>query len=174
MNIQIQNKLHGYDSKIFLLIYSKYKKAIYYEVLKKILNPDIAKDLCQEIFIKVWKNLYKYQAEKGKMYTWLINIAKNHCIDYFRSPYFSNNRATSLIDNNLSVSPNSIYSDKITVKQLLSYLKKDQREIIELLFIEGLSHTQVSKIKNMPLGSVKSKSRIAITRLKFVAGVSQN
>ncbi len=168
------NETNNDSLMFFNQMYSKYKSTILFQVYKVTLDEDVAKDLCQEIFIKAWRNVSKYEKEKGQIYTWLINIARNHCKDYFKSQHYQKRKVTSPLENISGDYISLIKSDKFDLKRLLSYLNPEQREIIEMLFIDGFSHSEVAKIKSLPLGTVKTKSRTVIQRLRKLAGVSYN
>ncbi|MBC7382872.1 MAG: sigma-70 family RNA polymerase sigma factor [Bacteroidia bacterium] len=156
------------DPKYFNIIFINYRKALYSEIFRLTKQKDLSYDLCQEVFIKAWQNIPEYNAGKGELYTWLISIARNHCNDYYRSKQFQTVRNTSLIDTNsqFALIPETFNLDHIDIKMLLSKLNIEQKEIIEMLFIQGFSQSEVAKIKNLPLGTVKTKSRSALKLLK--------
>ncbi|MDQ3046914.1 MAG: sigma-70 family RNA polymerase sigma factor [Bacteroidota bacterium] len=156
------------DPNFYNSLYSNYRKAIYSDILKMVQDKDVANDLCQEVFIKVWNNMAKYNPAKGELYTWLINISRNHCRDYFRSTYFQSNKLTSAIDGKTPSTPKleAFNLDRMDLYRLLSELSTEQKEIIELLFLKGFTQNEVASIKNLPLGTVKTKSRSALLNLR--------
>ncbi|PBQ30313.1 hypothetical protein CNR22_00570 [Sphingobacteriaceae bacterium] len=172
-----ENGFYDYSDPLFFkMFYSKYKKAITAEIYKWTYNNTLSKDLCQEIFLKAWHNMSKYDATKGELYTWLINIARNHCKDYLRSKYFRYHQLTQ----NYDCAPEPAYEETVSdfenkqVKELILRLPLDQREIIELLFIQGFTQTEVATMKQLPLGTVKSRSRIALKFLRDILLAPQN
>lgn len=158
------------DPLYFEALYANYKKAIHAEILKFVFIDEVAQDLCQEVFVKAWNNILQFNPEKGKIYTWLINIARNHCKDYIKSKH------GKIARNSDSLTPcygtefeaNAFEGNDYEIKDLINKLPADNRDIINLLFIQGYSQSEVAAIKNMPLGSVKTKSRAAIHLLRTI------
>lgn len=163
------------DPVFFETLYVKFKKAISYEIYKITLDDDLTKDLCQEVFLKAWHNMSKYDPAKGELYTWLINITRNHCKDYLRSKYFRQHQATQSFNQ----TPEELLDLKITgvepldIPELVCQLGVEQREVIELLFVQGYTQTEVAILKNLPLGTVKTRSRTALLNLrKFLSAAT--
>lgn len=148
--------------------YKAYKSKVAFEINKLVFDDELAKDLCQEVFIKAWKNKDSYDPARGQLYTWLINIARNHCKDYFKSRQgcFKRNSISLEFYTEGVLRSSTISSDKMEVHNLLKQLTSEKREIINLLFIEEFTQSEVAKLKNMPLGSIKTKSRSAIQQLR--------
>ncbi len=162
------------DLVFFNQIYSKYKGAIFFYIYKNVFDQDIAKDLCQEIFIKVWKNISNYKKEKGEIYTWLINITKNHCKDYYKSQHFQKGKVTIELDHIKEKHAYFGNSNGTDIRKLLSLISPEQSEIINMLFIDGFTHAEVAKIRKLPLGTLKAKSRKAIQRLRLLSGEQEH
>lgn len=156
--------------EFFKIFYKNYKKAIYSKLFKMTQDAEVTQDLCQGVFVKAWNNMSTYKKEKGELYTWLINITQNHCKDYFKSLYFKSKQKTSPLDLGIefkSVLP--VAGAHLDVEGLLLHLKPEQKEIVELLFMQGFTHQEVAVIKKMPLGTVKSVSRTSINLLRKFA-----
>ncbi len=171
------NGFFDYNDPVFFnQFYNNYKKAISVEIYKWTFDTALAKDLCQEVFLKAWQNMSKYDPLKGELYTWLINIAKNHCKDYLRSKYFRYHQLTQNYDFTPETpsEENSLNLGDLYIKELLLLLPLDLREIIELLFVQGFTQTDIAKLKGLPLGTVKSRSRMAIKQLRDFLHAPQN
>lgn len=161
------------DPKFFNFLYTNYKKTVSLEIFKMVYDNAVTKDLCQEVFLKAWTNMGSYDPAKGKMYTWLINITKNHCKDYLRSRGFRDHKNTGCLDF-LGKSIGAVeVADNRFVKDLLSQLPSSQNEIMELLFVQGFSQSEVAKIKGIPLGTVKTKSRESVKFLRMIVANSE-
>ncbi len=162
------------DPVFFKTFYENYKKTICSEIYRQTLDKELAEDLCQEVFVKAWKNMNQYNSGKAGIYSWLLNITRNHCIDYFRSKYFKYQKETTSLDHTL-YDKNEISDDTANfIRELLKHLTVDQRELMDLLFTQGFTQQEVSKIKNLPLGTIKTNSRRAIKSLRQLAGISHN
>lgn len=141
-------------------------------IIKRIIKYDeVAEDVLQDTFVKIWKSINQYDATKGRLFTWMANVAKNMAIDQVRSKAHLNASKTDdiyempigLIEHQSYVSPNM---ETIGIKQLLIHLKSDQQEIIDLIYFKGFTHVQVAEMLNIPLGTIKTKLRLAILKLR--------
>lgn len=160
------------DPLFFKTFYENYKRTICSEIYRLTLDRELADDLCQEVFVKAWKNMNQYDAGRAGIYSWLLNITRNHCIDYFRSKYFKRQKETTQLDHTLHEKNENSVDTVNFIRELLKHLTTDQRELIDLLFTQGFTQEEVSKIKNLPLGTIKTNSRRAIKSLRQLAGIS--
>ncbi len=172
MTEEITNSFDGDYScpNFFKSVYLNYKKTIFFEILKFIPDKDIAKDICQEVFIKAWHKMSQYDPTKGEIYTWLVNIARNHCKDYLRSKQFKVYKNSFSMDEtqHSSLKHESFNLNKLDINMLLGQLTGSQKEIMALLFLEGYTQTQVSEMQQVSLSSIKRASRSAINRLRKI------
>lgn len=166
-----ENGIYDYnDPAFFKLFYEDYRRAITVVIYKMTFDEDLAKDLCQEVFLKAWQNMISYDAEKGKLYTWLVNIARNHCKDYLKSKRFRQKQLTAqLQDNNEDHSADFYELTGMQLGGFLLHLSIDQRELIDLIYIQGFTQTEIAAMKHLPLGTVKSRARGAIKKLLALA-----
>lgn len=141
-------------------------------IIKRIIKYDeVAEDVLQDTFVKIWKSIHQYDATKGRLFTWMANVAKNMAIDQVRSKAHINASKTDdiyempigLIEHQSYFSPNM---ETIGLKQLIANLKADQQQIIELIYFKGFTHVQVAEMLNIPLGTIKTKLRLAILKLR--------
>lgn len=141
-------------------------------IIKRIIKYDeVAEDVLQDTFVKIWKSIHQYDASKGRLFTWMANVAKNMAIDQVRSKAHINASKTDdiyempigLIEHQSYFSPNM---ETIGLKQLIANLKTDQQQIIELIYFKGFTHVQVAEMLNIPLGTIKTKLRLAILKLR--------
>lgn len=174
---QCKQGIFDYNDPVFFNhFYLNYKKAVSIEIYKWTFDNTLTKDLCQEVFLKAWHNMSKYDSSKGELYTWLINIARNHCKDYLRSKYFRYHQLTQNYEHTPETVTDEATSsmEPLFIRELLFRLPLELREIIELLFVQGFTQTDVAKLKSIPLGTVKSKSRLAIKLLRNFLSEPQN
>lgn len=132
---------------------------------------EVAEDVLQDTFVKIWKSIAQYDSSKGRLFTWMANLAKNAAIDQVRSKNYVNSGKTDdlgdtkvdLIDSINNVSFNA---ETIGVRQLMQYLKPDQKNILDLVYFEGYTQMEVAEHLNIPLGTVKTKIRLSILTLR--------
>ena len=156
-------------------LYDSYSAALY-GVILRIVNDEkeTAEDLLQETFIRIWDNFSSYDAAKGRLFTWMMNIARNLAIDKLRSKDHRQAGQIQSIDKSVhtinkvrSVSNNT---DHIGMKALVEKLKPEYWEVINLLYYKGYTQTEAAEELQMPLGTVKTRTRAALIELKKIMG----
>jgi RNA polymerase sigma-70 factor, ECF subfamily len=153
----------------FNQLYDSYAPALYGIISNIIKDTAAAEDVLQEAFVKVWKNIAQYQEEKGTLFTWLLNITRYTAIDFLRSKQHKQQlKNQSLIDSEYierqaNVQPNVENSG---LRGLVAKLEPKYREIIDLVYFLGHTQDEVSKILNMPLGTVKTRARMGLQILR--------
>jgi RNA polymerase sigma factor (sigma-70 family) len=145
---------------------------VIFRILKK---EDIAEEVLQDVFVKIWDRFDSYDPEKGKLFTWMLNIARNQAIDKTRSKEISNDQKTRGIENVVHTIDSESYIeqrvDGIGVKEMLKGLPEDQKFVVEYLYFEGYSQSEIAEEFNIPLGTVKTRLRLAVKQLRLTLGV---
>lgn len=162
--------LKARDSLALNQLYKMYAGALLGIISRIVQHEEIAEDLLQETFIKIWNSVVNYDSSKGRLFTWMMNVARNLAIDTIRSKEFRNSRKRQEIEGNLNLidsQKNSFFNaDTIGVKELLSNLPADQFLIIDLTFFKGFTHVEAAEYLNWPLGTVKTRIKYAVKRLR--------
>jgi len=140
------------------------------KVAKGVLKSDDAEDSMQEIMIKIWNSAHKYDSSKGKLYTWMLNITRNHTIDILRSKKFRNaskdldlETCIHLVDAEKNI---SINVETIDIKNLTLTLKWEWKEPLDMVFFQGYTHAEAAERLNLPLGTLKTRLRMAVVELR--------
>lgn len=148
-------------------------------VIQKIV-PDVAvaEDLLSETFVKIISAIEQYDATRGRFFTWMINITRNLCFDKLRSKEFKNYRKNTDIDNVAVVELNgyttSFNPEHFDLANLTRRLNPNQKILIDLAYFKGYTQAEISKELNMPLGTVKTRLRMAINELRQVFNYLKN
>lgn len=148
-------------------LYDMYGANLYGLILKIVKNEELAQDILQDSFVKIWKNIHSFDSKKGSFFTWMLNICRNKSIDELRK----NKNQTSFnhsIENSEGMfsSSESLNIDTIGLKDILLNLNEDQKTIIEYLYFKGYTQQETSEKLGIPLGTVKTRARMAINDLK--------
>lgn len=128
--------------------------------------------MLQEVFIKIWQHIDAFDASKGRLFTWMINIARNSAIDVLRSGKFQAFRKNLDIDT--SVYKENEYlavidaTDTIGLNKLVADLHEDHRKVIDLAYFKGYTQEEIAEELNIPLGTVKTRCRNALLQLKKI------
>ncbi len=156
------------DRQAIAIIYDNYSPALYGIILKIVHSEQAAEDVLQEAFIKIWKNAEQYDASKGKLFTWLVSIARNCAIDHTRTKGYRQQVQTGsdfVFNNGLT---ETINTDHIGLREIVEKLKPDDKEIIDLVYFQGYTHAETAEKLNLPLGTVKTKVRAALKILREI------
>jgi RNA polymerase sigma-70 factor, ECF subfamily len=167
---EIVARLKAGDEKALDLAYVKYSPALY-GVLHKILrNEENAGDVLQDTFVKVWLNIARYDASKGTFFTWMLNIARNGAIDLLRSKSHKNAVKGILLDDALPAVNRQVNIsqavESIGLREKVGSLHPDLRLMIEMQYFLGYTQSEVAEELQMPLGTVKTRTRSALAELR--------
>lgn len=164
--------LKSKDEKAYTYLYDHYAAALYGVVIKALNSEDTAQDVLQEVFVKIWRNIDSYDAGKGRLYTWMLNIARNTSIDVLRSRGYRFDRNIRELDKDVHVNvpglSTSLNMDHIGMKKILEQLKDEQRLIIDLAYFKGYTQEEIAKELEMPLGTVKTRVRNTLIQLRNI------
>lgn len=163
--------LKANDKTAFEYLYDNYAAGLYGIILRIVKDDDKADDVMQDSFIKIWKNIASYDASKGTLFTWLLNVARHTAIDRSRTDAkFENNIDWNLVTENNLMPRLIVDSDAsaFDLKEIVDKLMPEKRQLIELLYFEGYTHEEASEYLRLPLGTVKSRVRKALLELRQV------
>lgn len=137
-------------------------------------DPALAEDILQEVLVKVWQKADQYNPDKGRLFTWLINIARHAAIDKTRTAKFRREahiqEDSQVVDRTEGGESYELATDVIGVPELVEKLAPQYREIIDILYFKGYSHREAAKEMDIPLGTLKTRVRLAIQQLKKLTG----
>ena len=160
------------DDRSFTLLYDNYSKSLYGIIFNLIKDKEEAEDVLQEVFVKIWKNIDTYNTSKGRLYTWMLNIARNTSIDKLRSKGFNNNQKNLSSDNFVHILDDNSKTinqiDAIGIKEFIKKLKPKCIQIIDLLFFKGYTQQETSDELEIPLGTVKTQNRNCMNELRLL------
>lgn len=164
--------LQARDEKLFSYLYDHYSPALYGVALKIVTDDASAGDVLQEVFIKIWKNIDRYDPSKGRLFTWMLNIARNTAIDSLRSKAHKlDQKVQDVTSANLMYEPQlavHLSVDHLGLTKVIEGLPKDQRIIIDLAYFKGCTQEEIAKTLDIPLGTVKTRMRNAIMQLRIL------
>ena len=152
----------------FSYLYDNYSGSLYSVVLSVITDRELANDVLQEVFVKIWRQIETYDATKGRLFTWMMNIARNASIDTLRSKGYQNSQQNRELTETVyeSVGSVSTNTDKIGLQKLVYKLKQEYKVLVELAYFQGYTQDEISKLLDIPLGTVKTRLRAALIQLR--------
>jgi RNA polymerase sigma factor (sigma-70 family) len=152
----------------FDFLYDHYSAALFNIITKTLRDEERAADILQESFLKIWKNIASYNPEKGRLFTWILNIARNGAIDAVRmdgrKPNMENIDDRS-VQNEPDAGQDSMV-DSSEIKAIVNMLRPERKILIDMAYFQGYTHEEISEELSIPLGTVKSRIRTALQELK--------
>lgn len=155
----------------FLYLYENYAGALHTAVTAIVIDRDFANDVLQEVFVKIWRQIDSYDENKGRLFTWMTNIARNAAIDLVRNKEFRKSQKNrELTEVVYTSSENCAHTpiERIGLRTLVHQLKDDHKVLVELSYFQGFTQEEIAKMLNIPLGTVKTRLRAALTQLKKI------
>ena len=163
-------RLQNQDQQAFGYLYDNYAAALNGIIYRIVENRELAEDILQEAFVKIWNNFSSYDTSKGRLFTWMLNITRNLTIDTLRSKGYKKQAKISSDENSVgNLSDDAKVAerfDAMGIRKQLVNLKPEQRSIIDLAYFNGYTQDEISKEMGIPLGTVKTRMRAAIIELR--------
>lgn len=160
------------DEKAFSKLYSMYSEALQGIIYSIVLDEDIAQEVLQDVFIKIWNNSASYSISKGRFFTWMLNIARNSAIDKTRSKAFKNSKknlsTTNFVDILSSSDDLNLKINTIGIRKFVDALKPACIKIIDLLFFKGYTQSDAAEELKIPLGTLKTRNRSCLNDLRTI------
>lgn len=168
------------DSGALEMLYDRYSRVVYSFALRIVGDPLLAEELLQEVFLRTWQQGSAFRAARGSFITWLLSITHNMAIDEVRKrrrrPQRADNEEpdvifASMMDEGQDVEEEVwLLSLRSTMAEALQELPVAQRQAIELAYFQGLTQREISERLGEPLGTIKTRMRLGIQKLREQLG----
>lgn len=172
---QIIEGLRQKDKRTIAHLYDNYSAALYGLLLRMVKDEMVAQDLLQETFVKIWRYADRYDPKKGTLFTWTASIARNLALNKVQSKSYRKQQhveSLSLNSKNYPILP-ADNVNKIGLKGLVAQLDDKYSIIIELAYFKGYTQKEIEEKLNIPLGTVKSRLKIALRELRALFDYEQ-
>ena len=154
----------------YTYLYENYAGALRSVIFNIVNEEELANDVLQEVFIKIWKQIDTYDNLKGRLFTWMLNISRNASIDTVRSKSFQNNRQNRELTEDVYTAAGSsqINTDVMGLRKVVHQLKEEYRVLVDLSYFQGYTQDEIAKALGIPLGTVKTRLRTALIQLRDI------
>jgi len=149
-------------------VYDEHSTLVY-SLCRRALGAEAAKDATQEVFVSAWRKRDQYDPTKGALGAWIVGITKRRIIDQLRSEGRHADRRADEVQDERSPSdepPPDRVVDRMFAAHLLAKLPSRAREVIELVYVHDLTHSEVAERTGLPIGTVKSDVRRGIMKIR--------
>jgi RNA polymerase sigma-70 factor, ECF subfamily len=172
--VHLIQRVGNQDREAFGQLYDRFSTLVFTLAMRMLKIRSDAEDLLQEVFVQVWRQAQGYSAERGSPEAWIINIARSRAIDKIRSmrrmeKSFVLTDDPARAESGKNVESSAVESEtRLTMNAALANLPETQRRVLELAYFDGLTQTGIAKRLAEPLGTVKTRMRSGIQRLRQI------
>lgn len=162
----LKRMAHGDDSALAVL-FAQYSTRVYSLVLCVVQDEALAQEATQDTFVKVWNNPQAWDPSKGQFHSWLLTMARYTAIDRLRKEARASGRDVALFEDLQADRDDSAAAVEAgELHALLNHLPAEQRDVIRLAYFRGLKHSELAARLNLPLGTVKTRLRLGLLKLR--------
>lgn len=159
------------NEKAISLLYDNYADTLLGVANKVVRDPELAQDVVQESFIKIWKKADSYDPSKAKLFTWLFRITRNTAIDKLRSVNTKSDKEIQIdVSDVYNLGVDSIRPEFMDVQENLDKIEDKYQIVLEALFFQGMTQQEASDELDIPLGTIKSRLKIGLRELRKIYG----
>lgn len=163
------------DESALVELYRRYGRRVYPLIRRVVGNDGMADEVVQDVFVRLWTRPEQYRPEAGHLAAWLMTVARNLALDALRRNRRWRDQAD--VDDHAyrlhTAAPEGGLEAVLAVRDCLGSLPDDQRRAVELAYFEGLSHAELARRLGEPLGTVKSRLRLAFDKLRTSLGAAR-
>ena len=156
----------------FNYLYKNYSAVLYGVIFKVTGDQETASDVLQEAFVKIWNNINKYDPSRGRLYTWMLNLARNAAIDKLRSKgeimQSKIQTGEDIVNTVIGSERTEQKTDTIGLRKMVAGLKPEYEVIVSMAYFQGFTLDEIAKSLDIPLGTVKTRMRSAMKELKLI------
>lgn len=174
-DLEVLHAIAGGDEQALSTLYDRYRLILFGLILRILHSQQEAEDVLQEVFLQVWRRASDFDETRGRPFTWLVTLARSRAIDRLRS-LGSRERTAQEAARNVPDSISDAADDAFKseqgeiVRNALRELPDEQRRTLLLAYFEGLTQSEIAERLNTPLGTVKTRMRSGMIKLREILG----
>jgi RNA polymerase sigma factor (sigma-70 family) len=168
-------QLRAGDKSALSYLYDHYSAALYGIIFRIVKREEWAEEVLQDAFLKIWDRIDAYDESKGRLFTWMMNLTRNLAIDKTRSKEITRSKKTDDLQDFVHTidkqEQTEMAVNQIGLLPVLNTLPTDQKFIVEYLYLQGYTQSEVADEFGIPLGTVKTRLRLAMKTLRTILKV---
>ena len=173
-DLELLEHISNQDRDALATLYERFGRRVFSLAVRILSDSVSAEEVTQDVFMSVWRRGATYVSKKGKFTTWLFSIAHNRTIDELRKRRRDLSRTNDDIDDHLNLESGDVSPADVTVAQseyakiraAMQDLPEEQKNVVELSYFKGLTQTEIAEKTGQPLGTVKTRMRLALKKLR--------
>lgn len=174
-DVALIKSIAGAQAEALSELYDRYSRLVFSVAFAILGDRSTADEVTLDVFVRVWRNAGSYRSELGKVSTWLVAITRHHAVDILR---WQNSRPHSNSRNwedTLAVGGQAVRDteeeteltlQRQTIRRAVAQLPEDQRQALVLAYFRGYTHEQIAETLKQPLGTIKTRIRLAMQKLR--------
>ncbi len=169
--------MHDGDARAFEVVFDRHGDAAFSLAYRMCGRRSTAEDVVQDAFLSLWRSGARYDRRRGSVRSWVLGVVHNRAIDLFRRESVRAGRdvnAEGIVERMTAPADTAgevqSSEDAAEVRAALEDLPEDQRQVIELAYFGGFTHTQIASMLQLPAGTVKGRMRLGLTKLRMALG----
>ena len=176
---ELMHLVRAGDAQAFEIVFDRHSGAAFSLAYRMCGRQAMAEDIVQEAFVSLWRSGARYDATRGSVRTWVLSVVRNRTIDAFRRESAKGSRDVSeegiaerMAAPELTDTEVERRDEARQVRKALVELPPDQRQVIELAYFGGFTHSQIADMLELPSGTVKGRMRLGLTKMRLALGDS--
>lgn len=167
------------DELAFATLYDRYRIKVFQVALSRLRDPQLAEEVVDDVFMRCWEQAATFKSDAVSAKSWLCRITEHRAIDLWRSKQGQQRaREYALLDQEPAATDNgdggfaAEVALRLTVQQAIDRLSEPQQQVLRLAYYGGLSQTEIAAVIDVPLGTVKTRTRAALEALRQSLGAA--
>jgi RNA polymerase sigma-70 factor, ECF subfamily len=171
--LKLLQQIQTGDEEALVALHAQYANLVYSVAYRVLNEPMAAEEVTQDTFMRLWNKSYTFDPEKGRFTTWLLTVTRRLAIDLLRQRQRREpNTGMLFMDEDPTLWENILSTDggsdlRRTLISVLGELPTEQRELIELVYFYGMTHSDIAETSGLPLGTVKTRIRLGMQKLRL-------
>lgn len=179
---ELMRRIKAKDAEALEELYDLYNRLLFGMIISIVKKREEAEDVLQEVFVKIWERASTFKEDRGNVYSWIVTLTRNKAIDRIRSKgYKTQKKASHLVDepdSNFTLEGDhydpletTIFSDRAElVQEALGEIPESQSKVLKIAYYQGMTQSEISDHLEIPLGTVKTRMRQGMIKLKDILG----
>lgn len=162
----LMQKICQRDQSALASLYERFGNAVYSLALHVLQDQISAEEVTQDVFLKIWERADQWDSKRGKLATWILAMTRNAAIDRLRKENRTVDFTSAPLDKVVNLLAVEDWQQGQQLRILLQQIPPEQAQIVQLSFFGGLSHTDMADMLDIPLGTIKTRLRLGLQKLR--------